>query len=68
MKEITMSNDEGRLDRKRSFGTVFNEPNIGFEQDGKYFRHDGTLYSLPVVGEVKPAEPAEKPKGSKPTI
>jgi hypothetical protein len=38
---------EGRLDRKRSYGTVYNDPNIGFVQDEKYYRHDGYLYVPP---------------------
>lgn len=38
---------EGKLDRKRSYGTVYNDPNIGFVQDEKYFRHDGYLYVPP---------------------
>ena len=34
----------GKLDRKRPYGTVYGDPNFGFVQDEKYFRHDGTLY------------------------
>jgi hypothetical protein len=39
--------ETGRLDRKRSYGTVYNDPNIGFVQDEKYYRHDGYLYVPP---------------------
>lgn len=38
-----MTVDDGRLDRKRSYGTVYGDPNIGFVQDNKNFRVDGTL-------------------------
>jgi hypothetical protein len=43
--------DELKLDRKRSYGTVYNHPGIGFFQDNKPFRHDGTLYVEPSPGE-----------------
>lgn len=48
------------LNRKKSFGTVYGHTQIGYEQDGQMFRHDGTLHA---------AEP-EKPKGivSPPTV
>jgi len=42
-----MSTETLKLDRKRSFGTVYNDPNIGFVQDERYFRADGTLYISP---------------------
>lgn len=32
-----------KLDRKKSYGTVYGDPKVGFVQDDKYFRHDGTL-------------------------
>lgn len=38
-----------KLDRKRSFGTVYGDPNVGFVQDDRYFRHDGTLYEVPAT-------------------
>lgn len=46
---------EGKLDRKRSYGTVYNDPNIGFVQDEKYYRHDGYLYVPPdpLLGALK---------------
>lgn len=46
---------EGKLDRKRSYGTVYNDPNIGFVQDEKYYRHDGYLYmpSDPLLGTLR---------------
>ncbi len=47
--------DTQRLDRKRSYGTVYGDPNIGFMQDEKYYRHDGYLYVPPdpVLGALK---------------
>lgn len=33
--------EDGKLDRTRSFGVVYGDPNIGFMQDNKPFRHDG---------------------------
>ena len=39
--------EKDKLDRARSFGTVYGDPNCGFFQDGKPFRHDGTLYVPP---------------------
>jgi hypothetical protein len=57
--------EEIKLDRKRSFGTVYNDPNIGFAQDNRHFRHDGTLYvppETPKPTEVKVETPAEAPK------
>lgn len=38
---------EDKLDRKRSYGVVYGDPNIGFMQDGKGYRHDGRLYVPP---------------------
>lgn len=35
---------EDKLDKKRSHGTIYGDPNIGYFQDGKHYRHDGTLY------------------------
>lgn len=34
------------LNRKRSFGVVYGDPEIGYEQDRNYFRHDGSLHTL----------------------
>lgn len=47
--------EDGKLDRKRSFGVVYGDPNIGFMQDNKPFRHDGSPYVPPVaIPTVKP--------------
>lgn len=50
------------LDRKRSFGTVYGHPSIGFEQDQRPYRHDGTLHVEPekpaASVEAPPAQPA----------
>ena len=35
---------EIKLDRKRSYGTVYNDPSIAFVQDERYFKPDGTLH------------------------
>lgn len=35
------------LNRKKSFGTVYGDPRIGYEQDGFEFKHDGTLHAPP---------------------
>jgi hypothetical protein len=59
MPELTPRNDEGAaqtvvppdappapppvLDRSRPFGAVCGMPNIAFQQDGQWFRRDGTL-------------------------
>lgn len=32
------------LNRKKSFGTVYGHPQIGYAQDDHEFRHDGTLH------------------------
>lgn len=45
----------GKLDRKRSYGTVYGDPNVGFVQDEKSFRHDGHRYVPPSAPE--PAAP-----------
>lgn len=37
-----------KLDRKRPFGTVYGHPGVGFMQDEKPFRHDGSPYVEPV--------------------
>lgn len=39
------------LNRKKSFGQVYGHSQIGYEQDGLQFRHDGTLHS------PEPSEP-----------
>lgn len=46
---------EDKLDRKRSYGTVYGDPNIGFVQDERYYRHDGELYVPPdaLLGTLK---------------
>lgn len=60
-----MSNPEPlKLDRKRSFGVVYNDPNIGYAQDGHHFRPDGTLYLPPeatktTTGEAQTAKSAD---------
>ena len=59
-----------KLDRKRSYGIVTGDPNIGFVQDGNTYRHDGTLFAkngeeAPVVAQGQgtiPPEPAEDPE------
>ena len=33
-----------QLDRKRSYGVVYGDPQIGFMQDERAYRHDGTLH------------------------
>ncbi len=33
-----------KLDRKRSYGTVYGDPSVGFMQDELPYRHDGTLH------------------------
>jgi hypothetical protein len=57
-----------KLDRKRSYGTVSGDPNVGFIQDGHSYRHDGTLFAKsgtepPVVaqgqGTIPPSESTE---------
>lgn len=46
------------LDRKRSYGTVYGDPQIGYEQDGRMFRHDGTAHVfIPVKKPDVPAVP-----------
>ncbi len=50
-----MDTPDLKLDRKRSYGTVYNHPGIGFFQDNKPFRHDGTPYVEPLTGEAAKA-------------
>ncbi len=33
-----------KLDRKRSYGTVYGDPSIGFFQDEVPYKHDGTVH------------------------
>jgi hypothetical protein len=33
-----------KLDKTRSYGTVYGHPNAAYEQDGKLFKPDGTEY------------------------
>ena len=49
-----------RLDTSRPYATVYNEPGIVYQQNGRYFRHDGS-----VVGDAAP-EPVVK-SGGRPT-
>jgi hypothetical protein len=39
------------LNRKKSYGTVYGHPQIGYEQEGQVFRHDGTVH-------IEPPKPA----------
>ncbi len=62
-----MASEVLKLDRKRSFGTVYNDPNIGFVQDERNFRPDGTLYLAPepaVHGNIAKPSAAEIPVAS----
>lgn len=36
-----------QLDRKRPYGQVYGSPNVGYEQDGKSFDHDGNELPSP---------------------
>jgi len=61
---MTTKPDPNKLDTKRSYGTVYGDPNIGFVQDNKYFKPDGTPYEpsvapLAVKAEEKPAPEPE---------
>lgn len=47
---------EAGLDRKRSFGVVYGDPNIGYMQDNKPFRHDGSPY-LPASAAIPTVKP-----------
>lgn len=57
------------LDRSRPFGTIFgDDAGRMFEQDGQYFRGDGSRWSDPAAPAPvadKPATPAKK-AGTKP--
>ena len=65
-----------KLDRKRPFGTVYGHPGVGFMQDEKPYRHDGSAYvelldankknveipNVPKVGDIPtPEEVVERP-------
>ncbi len=43
-----------KMDKKRSFGIVYGDPKIGYEQSGRFFRHDGTALQS---DEPEKAEP-----------
>jgi hypothetical protein len=44
-----------KLDRKRPHGTVYGHPGIGFMQDEKPFRQDGSPYVEPIeAGKTPP--------------
>lgn len=43
-----------KLDRKRSYGTVYGDPNVGFIQDELPYRHDGTLQPNTAVSATPP--------------
>lgn len=36
-----MGLESTKLDRERPYGTVIGDPNVGYEQDGVNFAHDG---------------------------
>lgn len=48
-----------KLDLKRSYSTVYGDPHVKYEQDGKEYRPDGTLF---VKGEPPPAPVVEEAK------
>ncbi len=54
-----------KLDRKRSYGTVYGDPNIGFFQDELPYRHDGTLH--PSALPAPPKDPAPPDAASFPS-
>jgi hypothetical protein len=56
---------DDKLDRKRSYGTVYGDPNVGFIQDGKSYRPDGSLYSPPAPPtKVEPVQEERRPTQS----
>lgn len=52
--------DPNKLDRSRHYGTVYGDPNVGFFQDNRGFKHDGTLY-VPPDGK-QPERPEDVPR------
>ena len=53
-----MSGSRANLDHKRSYGTVYGHPQIGYEQEGQQFKHDGTVWT------PEPPKPAVAPAAS----
>ena len=46
--------EQDKLDRSRHYGTVYGDPNVGFFQDERPYRHDGKPY----VAAPPPSVPA----------
>lgn len=46
-----------KLDLKRSYSTVYGDPHVKYEQDGKEYRADGTLI---IKGEPQPVAEVEE--------
>ncbi len=49
-----------KLNKSKPYGSVYGDPNVAYEQDGKRFRPDGTLY-IPPDG-LTPEKPEDLPK------
>lgn len=52
------------LNRKRHFGVVYGDPEIGYEQDRNFFRHDGSLHTrntVPLQVRQTDTGPAQAP-------
>ena len=61
--------DIDTLNRKKPYGTVTGDPNVGFIQDGHSYRHDGTLFARngtepPVVAQGQGTIPPSDPDGT----
>ena len=46
-----------KLQEHKPYGTVYNHPQIAYEQDGHQFAHDKSLITGPVVEPPAPKEP-----------
>ena len=48
-----------RLDFSRDYGTVYDMPGVRYQQNGRYFRHDGESVDEEPIAPAPQAEPVD---------